>query len=315
MAEARFSDPVLLRAERDGQVLSLVLCNRQKSWRGGHTLWLGESGKPALDAVYVEHNGPLLARGAEAFRPAILRVLLAGGFWPGRRLFLSGVGPENLAAARAAGAVRLLRQHKAPRVVFSALDGRPFVAGLSANSRYQLRRSDRAYAAAGPIRVERAKTLAEAEVFLDALATLHQATWTARGKPGAFANPFFRSFHRALLARALPRGEADLLRITAGETVVGYLYNFRHRGRALAYQSGFDYAAAGPGQKPGFTCHHAAIEFFRAEGATAYDFLAGGDRYKTSLSNATSELNWLEVAPRFSLRGLAYRALAAWSGG
>ena len=316
MAEARFPDPVLLRGERDGQILCLALCNRRKSWGGGEKFWLGESGDPALDGVYVEHNGPLLARGAEVFRAAGLHALLAGGFWHGRQLFLSGVDAKILAAAQAAGAIRPLRKSAAPWVDFSALDsGKPFVAGLSANTRQQLRRSDRAYEAAGPIRVERAKTLAEAEFLLDALAALHQATWTARGKPGAFANPFFRSFHRALLARALPRGEAEILRIAAGTGAIGYLYNFRHRGRVLAYQSGFDYAAAGPRQKPGLTCHHAAIEFCRGEGATAYDFLAGGDRYKTSLSNATSELCWLDVAPRWSARGLAYWAMAGRSDG
>jgi CelD/BcsL family acetyltransferase involved in cellulose biosynthesis len=313
LAEQRFPDPVLLRAERDGQVFALALCNRTKSWWGEKTLFLGESGNPALDAVYVEHNGPLLARGAEVFRPAVLRALLGNGCFPrGRRLLLSGVDAAQAAAARAAGAVRLLRQNPAPWVDFSALDsGKPFLEGLSANTRYQLRRSDRAYQAAGPITVERATTLATAEKFLDALAVLHKAAWTARGHPGAFANPFFRAFHRALLARALPRGEAELLRVAAGADVVGYLYNFRHRGRVLAYQSGFDYAAAGPHQKPGLTCHHAAIEFFRNDGATAYDFLAGGDRYKSSFANRTSELYWLDVAPRCSVRGLAYRALAA----
>ena len=150
--------------------------------------------------------------------------------------------------------------------------------------------------------------------WLDALAALHQATWTGRGQPGAFANPAFRHFHRALLARAMPRGEADLLRIAAGARVIGYLYNFRHRGRALAYQSGFDYPDAGPHAKPGLTCHHTAIELARREGMDAYDFLAGGDRYKASLANAATTLHWLDMAPRWLPRGLAYRAMAALRG-
>ena len=75
----------------------------------------------------------------------------------------------------------------------------------------------------------------------------------------------------------------------------------------LAYQSGFDYAAAGLHQKPGLTCHHAAITLARREGAVAYDFLAGGDRYKTSFANATTALFWLDVAPRWSPLGVVYR--------
>ncbi len=155
--------------------------------------------------------------------------------------------------------------------------------------------------------MQRAAGVAEAVAFLQALAVLHQATWTARGRPGAFANPEFARFHHALLARAVPRGEAELLRIAAGEKLVGYLYNLRFRGRVYAYQSGFDYAAAGAHEKPGLTCHHAAIALARREGATRYDFLAGGDRYKTSFANAATTLHWLDVAPRWSLSGLAYR--------
>jgi CelD/BcsL family acetyltransferase involved in cellulose biosynthesis len=298
-AEVRFPDPVLLRAEQDGRTVGLALCNRTRTWHGD-TVSLGESGDPALDAVYVEHNGPLLARGAEALRPALLRALLPP--WRGR-LRLSGVDAAHLAAAQQAGAIRLRARNAAPWLDFAALppgeDG--FVASLSANSRYQLRRSDRAY---GPLRVDRAATLAEAENFLDALAALHTATWRARGKPGAF-DPIFTAFHRALLARALPRGEAELLRIAAGEKIVGYLYNFRHRGRVLAYQSGFDYQA-GPHQKPGLTCHHAAIALARREGATAYDFLAGDDRYKTSFANASTDLYWLDLAPRWSVWGVGH---------
>lgn len=296
-AAARFPDAVLLRAEQSGETVGLALGNRRDG-----ALWLGESGDPALDAVYVEHNGLLLTRAAGAARSDCLRALLGVT----GRVRLSGTDAAHLAAARAVGAVRLRRQHAAPFVDFAALRG-AFLESLSANTRYQLRRSDRAYAAAGPLRVDAATTLAEAEAFLDALAALHQATWTARGAPGAFANPAFAVFHRELLARALPRGEAELLRVAAGPRVIGYLYNFRHRGRVLAYQSGFDYPGAGRHEKPGLTCHHAAIERARRDGMAAYDFLAGGDRYKTSFANADAALYWLDVARRLSPRGLAYR--------
>jgi hypothetical protein len=301
---------VLARAERDGETVGLALCDARRAWHGGETLWLGESGDPALDRVFVEHNGPLLLRGAEASRPALFRALL-GRSWRGRRLRLSGIDAAHLAAARAAGAVRVLSRRPAPWLDLSRLaegeDG--FLASLSANTRAQLRRSDRAYAALGPIRADRAITLAEAEAFLADLARLHQARWTARGQPGAFAEPAFGAFHRELIARALPRGEAELLRVAAGERVIGYLYNFRYRGRVLAYQSGFDYAAAGPRQKPGLTCHHAAIARARREGALGYHFLAGDDRYKTSLSNTVSDLYWIDLAPPWSPIGLGYQVI------
>ena len=311
-AAERFAHARLLRVERDGALVGLALLNRTRSPRG-ERLWLGESGDAALDAIYVEHNGPLLERGDTGLLPACLRGLLAQAGPRGRILRLSGVDGATLAAARAAGAVRLLRQQPAPFVDLTVLaegnDG--YLASLSPNTRYQLRRSDRSYAAAGKLGLHRAATLAEALAFLDALAALHQATWTARGQPGAFASPAFVRFHRTLLTRAMPRGEADLLRICAGSHVIGYLYNFRHHGRVLAYQSGFDYAAAPQHGKPGLTCHHAAIAQARRDGMARYDFLAGGDRYKTSLANASVMLHWLEAAPRWSLAGLTLRAMSA----
>ena len=124
------------------------------------------------------------------------------------------------------------------------------------------------------------------------------ATAATRGRPGAFAQAWFARFHHALIERGLPRGEIDLLRVTAGNRLVGALYNFRYRGRALAYQSGFDYAGAGRHQKPGLTCHHQAIRFAAGAGLDRYDFLAGEDRYKRSLADGATPLHWVTVGGR-----------------
>jgi CelD/BcsL family acetyltransferase involved in cellulose biosynthesis len=155
--------------------------------------------------------------------------------------------------------------------------------------------------------IERAEALPQAEAWLDGLAALHQASWTARGQPGAFANPFFRRFHQALLARGFTDGEIDLLRVTAGSLIIGFLYNFRYRGRSLAYQSGFDYDGAGRHEKPGLTCHHLAIRLAASRGAACYDFLAGDDRYKRSMADRADMLHWIEVTSFWSARFQARR--------
>jgi CelD/BcsL family acetyltransferase involved in cellulose biosynthesis len=79
--------------------------------------------------------------------------------------------------------------------------------------------------------------------------------------------------------------------------VTGILYNFAFRKRMLAYQSGFSYGAAGPAAKPGLTCHHAAIQAASAQDIEFYDFLAGDDRYKRSLSDAATAQYWVESGP------------------
>lgn len=320
LAAERFRDPVLLRAEQDGHTVGLALLNRTRGPLGGARLWLAESGDPALDAVYVEHNGVLLARGAGGLLPACVRTLLAAPIAPershlpplGRRLRLAGVDAAHFAAAQAAGAVRLVQKSAARFVDLTALGTGPdaYLASLSANTRYQLRRSNRCFSRLGPLTVRQAMTATEGLAFLDALVALHQANWVARGSPGAFANPAFLRFHRALVGRGVPRGEVMLMRVAAGERVIGYLYNFQLGGRVLAYQAGFDYVLAqalgGSHAKPGLTCHHVAILRAQAMGARAYDFLAGSDRYKHSMAGKENRLYWLDAAPRGSAEGLAF---------
>lgn len=324
LAEERFPDPVLLEARQDGETVALALFNRHRHLR--QTLWLGETGDAVRDAPFIEYNGMLIARWASptlhaaCLRAARRHPIGAVRAWLPRRLVLGGVDDATLDAARAAGPVAIQRSAQAPSIDLARLRGteNDFLDGLSANTRYQLRRSDRAYAALGALAARRAESVAEARGWLDELATLHQAIWRTRGHPGAFAHPFFSRFHHALIDRGMPRGEIDLLRVTAGTQVVGLLYNFRYRGRALAYQGGVDYAGAGRHQKPGLTCHLQAIRFATAAGLDRYDLLAGEDRYKRSLAGDATRLHWLEIGAGGDVARLARRALrslrARWKG-
>lgn len=302
LAEQRYPHAVLVRAEAAGRVVGLALFNR----RGGR-LHLAESGDAERDALFIEHNGPLLAAG---YGPE-LAAALCGAAWRVRgvrRLVLNGVAP---ALAQAAGGVVWRRQERvAPFVDLNVVraSGGDHLATLSANTRYQVRRSLRHYAAQGTLHLARAADAAQAQTWFKAMVVLHGAAWQARGKPGAFANPFMRRFHAALIAEAWPRGEVDLLRVTAGDVTLGYLYNFCHRGCVLAYQSGFSPDGAGAHGKPGITCHVLAIRRALEAGDATYDFLAGQDRYKTSLANAESSLIWTEQVRRWSLSGLVAEA-------
>jgi len=186
--------------------------------------------------------------------------------------------------------------------------GRPYLDGLSANTRQQLRRAMRGYEARGPLRLTVAATAAEALAWFERLATLHQATWTGRGREGAFAYPFFARFHRALIERHHAAGLVELAKVTAGEGEVGYLYNFLWRGRVLSYQSGFAYEADAR-LKPGLVSHALCIERHLAAGAAAYDFLAGDARYKTSLGRPGPRSAYL-ILQRPRLKFAVERGLA-----
>ncbi|WP_439596821.1 GNAT family N-acetyltransferase [Falsiroseomonas sp.] len=301
LAEERFDDALLLRAVRQGQVVALALCNR----RGGR-LCLGESGDAARDAPFVEHNGPLMLD-----EPGLCAALLrAAAAVPGvRRLVLGGVAPAVLAAAP--GVALRCQERQAPFVDLAAIRaGGDHLATLSANARQQIRRSLRHFAEMGPLALHRAGSEPEAQAMLARLIALHEASWQARGRPGAFATPYLRRFHTALVARSFARGELDLLELRAGATTFGFLYNFRLRGRVSAYQSGLASFAESQA-RPGLACHALAIGDSLARGDAVYDFLGGDDRYKRSLARDSAPLFWAEMVPRWSPTGLALRAVHA----
>ena len=294
LAEERFTEAVAVRAVREGQLVGLALFNRSR-----RRLCLTEAGRDGLDAPFIEHNAPLVARGegqgcVQAMLAAALRHRGV------RRLVLSGT-PETLTLP--SGAVVLREQARgAPHVSLDAVRARggDFLATLSANARYQIRRALRA----SPCTVERATTEEQALGWFDGMVALHQAAWQARGKPGAFATAFMLRFHRALIATALPRDEVDMLRLTTDGGAIGYLLNYRRDGWIHAYQSGLDLSAGGPHGKPGLVAHAMAIQRAVDAGDRDYDFLAGASRYKASLGNASRRLLWREIAPRLSVEGM-----------
>lgn len=310
LAAERFPDPLLVEAQQEGRTVALGLFNRARRLIGPSRLYLGETGNAEMDCPYIEQNGILTEAGREEELTALcLRPLVAA-----HDIALSGIGEAVLAAAqRSAGRVVIGRRQDSPFVDLATLrrDGIDYLATRSANTRQQLRRSDRFYTKSGPITLESAASFDDAHAMLDALADRHQTVWQARGKPGSFARPFFRRFHHALIDSGLPRGEVALLKISTGGTVIGFLYNFIWRANMATYQNGFVYDEGDPHAKPGLTCHHAAIRYAVAQGIDVYDFLAGDDRYKRSLAGLSHSQFWAEAGPAWSPRLLLHAGVQA----
>jgi CelD/BcsL family acetyltransferase involved in cellulose biosynthesis len=305
LAAERFPDPVLVRAHRAGRVLGLALFNRE-----GGTLHLGATGRAAEDSPYVEHNAPLVAADAP---PGLAAAMLRAAWRAGgvSRLVLPGV-PASLAAA-AGGLVRHGKADPAPFVDLAAIreGGGDYLATRSANARGQIRRSLRHFATEGRLALGRPGSVAEAEGWLDALIALHAESWQRRGKPGAFAEPFMRRFHVALLRQGFDAGAVDLCRVVAGETVLGHLLNFRHGNLTHAYQSGFRHDEGVAQARPGLVAHVLAIEDALAQGLARYDFLAGPARYKLTLATGAETLAWETRVRAASPSGLVALARAA----
>jgi len=172
---------------------------------------------------------------------------------------------------------------------------------LSANARQQLRRAFRNFEQRGSLCLTEAATLEEALKFFAELKALHCASWERRGKVHAFTGAFFEPFHRRLIESSLDDGGIQLLKASAGEQVIGYLYNFRLGSRIYAYQSGF--AEAGRGERPGVVAHALAIRRAFRSGARVYDFMAGRNRLKQSFATRCEPMLWqVFQQPRLAFR-------------
>ena len=305
--------------------LGLLVADRQRRHGliSSNALYLNETGNTAVDPLGLEYNGLLVDR-------RFVEPVVRGCFeWFTEKQHsweeLNVSGMEATAAkayakiAEKLGLATVVR--KKSRCDYVDLDevrqdSGDYLGMLSRNTRQQVRRALRLYAHHGPPFLEAGRTAQEALGILEELRELHQAYWSRRGHPGAFANDFFARFHLDLIANHFDAGEIQLLRISAGRKPIGCLYNFVKDGRVYAYQSGFSYDAD-PRLKPGLVSHYLAIEHNLAQGARIYDFMAGDGQHKRSLGTRAGELTWLVLQrPRVKFRlENALRSLKAGQGG
>jgi CelD/BcsL family acetyltransferase involved in cellulose biosynthesis len=303
--------PQLVRAEKGGQIIAaaLLVPRREKHGIGPvRQFHFNSTGEDAFDCVtteYTDFSGP--GTSDPALWPAFLEWFAEHA--NSDELIVPGVAAERIEGApkshsllEARRNVPAFRVGELRSMLQTGIQDR-----LSRNTRQQLRRSIRAYEHFGPLRIDEAETIDKAQAYFTALRELHIRSWTQRGKPHSFRYGFFEKFHRALIACGIPDGSVKMLRITAGDDAIGYLYNFRRGNRIYAYQSGFD---TRKNLRPGYVCHALAIAHSAERGAETYDFLAGYNRLKDSFADSRYVMSWC----RYRQRKLRFQAeMIAWS--
>ncbi len=288
-------DPLLITAEREGRPIAAAIAFRRPCRRhwivNTRQLRLNATGDPKLDCIAIEHNDFV---GAAGTLPEFIG-------WFNRmvrdcdELCIPGVLPQSLPADGLLHEVDSKPAFEADNLTAIGTDGVGTV--LSRKARQHLASSFRTYETFGVLTIEQAATSDMALHYFDELKMLHSRSWTRRGKPHAFRHPYFEKFHRALIASA--PGAVQMLKISAGSNVIGYLYNFRHNGKIYAYQSGF--ADDDPNLRPGYVCHALAMERSAREGVLEYDFLAGDNRLKRSFGKTEYAIGWHKFARPSSL--------------
>jgi CelD/BcsL family acetyltransferase involved in cellulose biosynthesis len=190
-------------------------------------------------------------------------------------------------------------------------DWESYLASLSRNSRWKIRRGRRAVAEhGGELRV-----VDGAEGFsghFETLIKLHQERWTTHGEPGAFASEKFTRFHRRLVQQLLPLGWIRLYVLLLAGEPVSAIYDFVYHGRAYFYQIGRTGKPCSI-DSPGMAIQSFAIEQAIGEGLTEYEMYKGGpDSYKYHWGDRTREVLQLRLTrsnPKEAIYGAATKVV------
>jgi CelD/BcsL family acetyltransferase involved in cellulose biosynthesis len=264
-----------------------------------HGLQLNMTGDPQQDIITTEYNGFMVDLAwVGRIEAEAIAFLLSGVVVAGQRrdeLHLKNIAADFQQTVGASGfAFREVQRKPSWRVDLDAIRtaGKQYLDCLSANTRQQIRRSMRRYEKRGELTAVRASSVSEALTFFEEFKELHQRYWNGRGEPGGFSFPFFEAFQRRLIRTCMSRGTIELVKVSAGAFVVGYVYNLVYRGHVSAYQTGFQYEADSR-LKPGLVSHTLCINRHLADGNMVYDFLAGEHRYKANLGEPGPDMIYL----------------------
>jgi CelD/BcsL family acetyltransferase involved in cellulose biosynthesis len=297
--------------EVDGESCAIALVTNGVGRRLGplrvRSVHLGTAGEPPGASVYVEYNR-ILADPAHhsAFAAALLTELRRDPDW--HELCLDGFAPGDAAPFLAAEPRLVARTERCATTDLRPAQGHggDVLSLMSKGTRKKVRRSLRDL---GDVEGTWAESPEQALGILSELVELHQRRWTRVGEPGAFADPRFAAFHRALVARLARLKRVVLYRVQASSGIVGCTYGFIEGGRVLSYQGGLA-SYADPRIRPGFVVELMCMQACYDRGLLEYDLLAGDSLYKRELSTGTRELVWASWR-RPALRWTALEGLAA----
>jgi CelD/BcsL family acetyltransferase involved in cellulose biosynthesis len=318
IAEAGPPDLVLV-GRSDGEVVCLGLLRRSVQRRHGfvrsRTLHLHETGCEDKDVIFIEYNGFLTDRLFGRLEAEGLRFLRAAERFD--EISLGGFAEPHYEAIEAAGFKTHV--HALKTTAFVDLEavrrgGGDYLATLSSNTRYQIRRALKIYEARGPLSIEPAGSVEEAMRFFDEMGVLHEQSWKQKGEGGAWRFPFLLAFHRRLIVESFPAGGIEMVRISCAGEPIGYIHCLVRDGWIGSYLSGFAYEADNK-VKPGLVSFYLYIEEKLKSGGKVFDFLAGDHRYKTSMGEPGPRMYWFRVQePRWQLRlEAALRRLKQWA--
>ncbi len=293
----------LLSVRHEGRVVAMGILTRRGRLFGlaPASLRLHETGSRELDSLTIEYNGLLAGTGhhRQALAAMVRHLLEHEPRW--LTIFLPGIDVDQLPLAALEEMPIEIRMNARPThfVDLERLrdDGADYLSSLGSKTRAAVRRTARRFEQAiGPVTLATANTPGQRRDFFHALVEQHQRYWHSRnGSSGAFGDTRVVRFHERLLEQATQTAGGQLMRLSAGDTPVGYAYNIVSNGTVYFYQSGIDYAAASFHGSPGLLLLSRVIEQHLREGTTRFELMAGDSPYKRSLGTQAGSMAWTSI--------------------
>lgn len=295
---------VLVSVYKNNKIIALSIFSERQVIRNKlikSNIWsLHEYQMPNMNMV-IQYNGILAEKGYEKIAQEKILRFLTDERKEWDELIISGVDIESpIINNKLINKLGLMSEITAiSECNYIDLDklrnqGKDYLLTLSRNTRYQINRSIRKYNDYGEIKISIAASLNEALVYFNELKTLHQIHWKKKGHKGSFSNENWEKFHKNIIRASIDTGKIQLVRISAGKKVIGYLYNLIMNRHVFAIQSGFNYEN-NSNLHPGYVSHYMAIKYNLEHGNYIYNFLAGKARYKKSLANESNQLVWIKL--------------------
>lgn len=287
----------VLTVRFEGNLVGIALLCRsefsQANRFNSKRLHINQTGDSRLDQIWTEYNGILSSIGHEASVRLLMLPYLVSNYASWDELHVGAVTEELARSMSESSGLSRIDMWQSPsygvnlkRLKDNKLS---YLDSLSRNTRYQIRRSIKLYGSDGPFALHFASSQEQAISYFNEIAPFHIAKWgTGEGQSG-FTNPHFVKFHKNLISNTFHLGCIDLIKITSGERVLGYLYNFIYRDCVYFYLSGL-VTENDAKLKPGLSAHSQVIQHYLDNDFAFYDFMGGDDRYKSSLGEKHAQL-------------------------
>lgn len=303
--------PKLITFRQNETTIGFVFLGKQSAWYGD-TYYLNQTGLQQYDQMWIEHNDIIChEQHYSQCRQALLNLLSQTKNF--HRLVVSLTPSHTWESDQTFIWSYVCEQ--VPYIDLKGLQKDQISMGkwLSKNTRSSINRASN-YIKKQHGELSISKIADPLASLTKDIAPLHIAQWQATDAGSGFTNVNFVSFHQQLCTLNAGNYQVEILQISAGEQILGYLYMMLSHKTVYFYLSAINYDDDDNRYKPGMVMHKLAIEYYAALGFERYDFLAGRARYKTSLSTHRYPLYTIHIANNglkhrilFTLNGIAKR--------